>query len=72
MQYRAAKAALKIAKVNGEENVANGLTNRMGRQKMEQRVEACGMVRRSGRHELTPQLGDNVWAFFFWRQYQFA
>ena len=50
------KESIKIVKVKGEENVADGLTKHVGRQKMEQHVEACGMVRRSGRHELSPQL----------------
>ena len=55
-----AKGELKIVKVKGEENVANGLTKRVDRQKIEQRVEACGMVRRSGRHELSPQCGGSA------------
>ena len=59
-----AKGELKIVKVGGEENAPDGLTKRMDRQKMEQYMKACGMVRRSGRHELSPQLGDRAWAFF--------
>ncbi len=55
-----AKGELKIVKVNGEENVADGMTKNMNRQKIEQYVKACGMVRRSGRHELSPQLGDSA------------
>ncbi len=43
-----------------EENVADGLTKHVDRQKMEQYMRACGMVRRSGRHELSPQLGDSA------------
>ncbi len=41
-----------VAKVKGEENVADGLTKRVVTQKMEQYVKARSMVRRSGRHEL--------------------
>ena len=59
-QDRVAKGELKIVKVKGEENVADGLTKHVDRQKMEQYVEACGMVRRSRRHELSPQLGECV------------
>ncbi len=36
--------------------MADGLKKHVGRQKMEQYVEACGVVRRSGRHERSPQL----------------
>ena len=60
VQDRVAKGELKIVKVKGEENVADGLTKHVDRQKMEQYMEACGMARRSGRHELRPQLGDSV------------
>ncbi len=55
-----AKGELKIVKVKGEENVADGLTKHVDRQKVEQCTTACGMVRRSGRHELSPQLGDSA------------
>ena len=55
-----AKGELKIVKVKGEENVADGLTKHVDRQNMEQYMKACGMVRRSGRHELSPQLGDSA------------
>ena len=46
--------------MKGEENVADGLTKHVDRQKMEQHMKASGMVRRSGRHELSPLLGYNV------------
>ena len=55
VQDRVAKGELKIVKVKGEENVAD-----VDRQKTEQYMEACGMVRRSSRHDLSPQLGDSV------------
>ena len=45
-------------KVKGEENVADGLTKHVDRHKMEQYMKVCSMVRRSGRHELCPRLGD--------------
>ncbi len=56
MQDWVAKRELNIVKVKGEENVADGLTKRVDRQKIEQYIEACGTVRRSGRYELRPQL----------------
>ena len=60
VQDRVAKGELEIKKVKGEENVADGLTKHVGRQKMEQYKEASGVPRRSGRHELSPQFGDSV------------
>ncbi len=38
-------------KVKGDENVADGLTKHVDRQSIEQYMEACGMARRTGRHE---------------------
>ena len=58
VQDRVTKGELSVVKVKGEENVADGLTKHVDRQKMEQYMEACSMVRRSGRHELCPRLGD--------------
>jgi hypothetical protein len=55
-----AKGEVSIVKVKGEENVADGLTKHVDRQKMEQYMDACGMARRSDRHELSPQLGECV------------
>ena len=60
VQYRVAEGEFKIVKVKGEENVADGLTKHVDRQKMEQYMEARGMVRRSGRHELSPKIGDSA------------
>ncbi len=60
VQDRAAKGELKVVKVDGEANVADGLTKHLDRQKMDQYMEACGMVRQSGRHDLSPKLGDSV------------
>ncbi len=57
-QDRVARGELSIVKVKREENVADRLTKHVGRQKMEHYVEACGMVRWSGRHEPSPELGD--------------
>ncbi len=59
VQDRVAKGELKIVKVKGEQNVADGLTKHVDRQKMEQYMNACGMVRRKGRHGLCPRLGDS-------------
>ena len=60
IQDRVAKGELKIVKVKGEESVADGLTKHVDRQKMEQYMKARSIVRRSGRHELSPSLGDRV------------
>ena len=57
-QGRVAKGGLSVVKAKAEENVAEGLTKHADRQKMEQHMEACSVVRRSGRHELCPQFGD--------------
>ncbi len=59
-QDRVAQGELDIVKVKGEENVADGLTKHVDRQKMDQYPKACGMVRRSERHELSPQLGKST------------
>ncbi len=60
VQDRVAKGELKIVKVKGEGNVADGLTKHVDRQNMEQYMKACSIARRSGRHELSPSLGDSV------------
>ena len=57
VQERVAKGELNIVKVRGEDNVADGLTKHVDKQKMEQYMKACGIVRNSGRHELSPVLG---------------
>ena len=60
IQERVAKGDITIKKVRGEDNVADGLTKHVDKQKMDQYLRECGFVRRSGRHELSPALGDNV------------
>ena len=60
VQDRVSKGELKIVKVRGEDNVADGLTKHVDKPKMEQYLKACGLVRRSVRHELSPALGENV------------
>ncbi len=60
-----AKGELSTVRVEGEENVADGLTKHVDRQKVNEYVKACGTARRNGKHELSPQLGDSEWAFFF-------
>ncbi len=60
VQDLAAKGELTIVKVKGEENVADGLTKHVDRHRMEQYMKACGMVRWSGRHALSPSHGDSV------------
>ncbi len=53
-----AKGELSIVNLKGEEDVADGLTKHVERQKMEQNLEACSMVRRRGLHEFCPLFGD--------------
>ena len=60
VQDRVAKGELKIVKVKEEDNVADGLTKHVDKQKMEQYMKASGIVRKSGRHELSPALGESV------------
>ncbi len=60
VQDRVAKGEPRIVKARGEDNVADGLTKHVDKQKMEQYLKACGIVRKSGRHELSPALGESV------------
>ncbi len=60
VQDRVAKGELMIVKLRGEDNVADGLTKHVDKQKMEQYMKACGIARRSCRHELSPMLGESV------------
>ncbi len=59
MQDRVARVEFKIVKVKvkGKENAADGLAKHVDTHKIEQDLKACGMVRRSGRRDLSPQLG---------------
>ncbi len=52
VQDRVAKGELSVVTVKGEDNVADGLSKHVDRQKMEQYVKACSTERRSIRHEL--------------------
>ncbi len=47
-----------MIKVCGEDNIAEGLTKHVERNKIEMHMEWCGFVRREGRHELCLYLGD--------------
>ncbi len=58
VQDRVALGELSIMKLKGESNVADGLTKHVERNKMDEHMKACGVARRSGRHELCPYLGD--------------
>ena len=60
VQERVARGELKIVKVRGEDNVAAGLTKHVDKEQMEQYLKACGFVKRSGRHELNPALGESA------------
>ena len=46
VQDRVAKGELKIVKVKGEDNVADGLTKHVDKQKMQHKMKACGFVRK--------------------------
>jgi hypothetical protein len=54
------KGELKIVKVKGEDNAADGLTKHVDEMKMEQYLKACGFVRQSGSHALSPELGEGA------------
>ncbi len=58
VQNRVAKDELTVVKVKGESHVADGLAQHVERHKMDQHMRLCGVVRRGGRHELGPYLGD--------------
>ncbi len=60
VQDRVAKGELKIVRVKGEDNVADGLTMHVGKQQMEQYMKTCEIVRKSERHEQIPMLGESV------------
>ena len=58
VQDRVNKGELRIVKVKGENNVADGLTKHVDRSKMDYYMKQCGFVFKDGRHELSPHLGD--------------
>ncbi len=58
VQERVRRGELSIIMVRGEDNVADGLTKRVERSKMEMYMENCGFERRDGRRKLCPYLGD--------------
>jgi hypothetical protein len=58
IQERVAKGDIVIEKVRGEDNVADGLTKHVDKAKMEQFMKECGFVKKEGRHELSPALGE--------------
>ena len=58
IQERVARGDIVIEKVRGEDNVADGLTKHVDKQKMDQYLSECGFEKRSGRHELSPALGE--------------
>ena len=60
IQERVAKGDIMIEKVRGEDNVADGLTKHVDKQKMDQFMSECGFEKRSGRHELSPALGEEA------------
>ena len=60
VQDRVAKGELRIVKARGEDNVADGLTKHVDKMKMEQYMKECGFVKKNGRHELSPALGEGA------------
>ncbi len=57
IQDRVAKGALTVAQVKGENNVADGFTKHVKRHRMDAYMKVCGVVWKSGRHELCRCLG---------------
>ncbi len=57
LQDRVAKGELQVKKVKGEDNIADILTKRVGRETLDKHVNAAGYERRVGRHWLSPALG---------------
>ena len=60
IQERVARGDIMIEKVRGEDNVADGLTKHVDKQKMDQFMSECGFEKRSGRQELSPALGEET------------
>ena len=60
IQERVARGDIIIEKVRGEDNVVDGLTKHVDKQKMDQFMSECGFEKRSGRHELSPALGEEA------------
>ena len=60
IQERVARGDIIIEKARGEDNVADGLTKHVDKQKMDQFMIECGFEKRSGRHELSPALGEEA------------
>jgi hypothetical protein len=58
VQERVRSGELSIIKVRGENNVADGLAKHVDRSNMEMHMERGGFVRRGGRHEFCPYVGD--------------
>ena len=58
VQGRVRRGELSIVKVCGEDSAADGLTKHVERSNMEMCMERCGFVRREGRRDLCPYLGD--------------
>ncbi len=55
---RARRGEFPVITAHGEDNIADGLTKHVERSKMDMHMEKCGFVRREGRHELCPYIGD--------------
>ena len=58
VQDRVNKGELRIVKVKGENNVADGLTKHVDKSKLEYYMKSCGFIFKDGRHEFCPHLGD--------------
>ncbi len=55
IQERVARGDIVIEKVHGEDNVADGLTKHVDKQKMDQYLSECGFVKKIG-----PALGEEA------------
>ena len=56
IQERVARGHISIRKVPGNENLSDILTKHVDRQVLDKHLEAIGLERRFGRHELSPSI----------------
>ena len=58
VQEKVTRGELAVAKVKGEDNVADGLTKHVDWAKMEKHMALRGIRFARGRHEMSPHLGE--------------
>ena len=56
IQERVARGDISIKKVPGEENLSDILTKHVDRKTLDKHLEGIGLMRRTGRHELSPSI----------------